>query len=242
VCRELLFATRFGDLGPSSRPHLDHLADCAHCREEVGFDRALVQQLRHALAERVRDTEPPARAWETILERARTPEPSRRVAVWQWSAAIIGRLRVATAMAGTGLALILALNMDVVPVPTQQPDAVPVVREASTLEQVPRMTTGRTGLMAYVRLADKIAAAAQPTDQELGLTRAVPRLQPRVSVPATEEEVQSEQSVEEEREVRLRVTIRPIQTPEPGATAVADDPDSARVSVAPARSAPGEPS
>lgn len=242
VCRELLFAARFGDLGPSSRPHLDHLAECAHCRDEVGFDRALVQQLRTALAERIRDVEPSAGAWEAILERARTPEPPRRVAVWQWSTAIIGRLRVATAMAGTGLALILALNMDVVPVPVPQRDAVPVVREAPALERVPRMTTGRTGLVAYARLASKVSGSARPADQDVALTRAVPRLQPRVSISAAGEEVETEQPAEEETQVRLRVTVRPIQTPEPGGTAPADGRDVSETSVPPVRSAPGEPS
>ncbi len=242
VCRELLFAARLGDLGESSRPHLDHLADCAHCREEVGFDRALVQQLRHALAERVGDAEPPARAWAAILERARTPEPSRRVAVWQWSAALVGRLRVATAMAGTGLALILALNMDIVPVPVQQREPVPVMREAQTLVQVPRMTTGRTGLVAYARLAAKVAAGAPLADQEAALTRSVPRVQPRASVPAAEEEVASEQPVQAEGEVRLRVTIRPIQTPEPGAATATDGIGATEERAAPLSSAPGEPS
>lgn len=241
VCRELLFATRLGDLGPSSRPHLDHLAECADCRQEVGFDRALVQQLRVALAERVADAEPPARAWEAILERARMPEPPRRVTVWQWSAAIIGRLRVATAMAGTGLALILALNMDVVPVPAPQRDATPVVREEPALEQVPRMTTGRTGLVAYTRLAAKVAAAGSGTDEEAAFTRSVPRLQPRATIPAAGEESEQEPSVQEGTEVRLRVTVRPIQTPDPGASGAADTGTDVR-SEPQIPATPGEPS
>lgn len=116
VCRELLWLARFGELGPSSQPHLDHLAGCRGCRDEVGFDREMVRQLRIALAARVEGMQPPASAWEAILRRAQAPEPSRFVSWWQRSVGLVGRLRTATAIAGTGLALVLALNMEVVPV------------------------------------------------------------------------------------------------------------------------------
>lgn len=114
ICRELLWLARFGEFGPSSAPHLEHLAGCRSCRDEVGFDRALVQQLRTALAARIEAADPSPRAWEGVLERMRQPEP------WparfrDWSRAFVGRLRTATAMAGTGLALLLALNLEVVP-------------------------------------------------------------------------------------------------------------------------------
>ncbi len=115
VCRELRWLARFGELGPSSQPHLDHLADCAACRDEVGFDRAMVQQLRSALALRVGGMTPSPDAWERILRRAQAPEPVA-TRLWSRSTAMLGRLRTATAVAGTGLALVLALNMEVVPV------------------------------------------------------------------------------------------------------------------------------
>lgn len=115
VCRELRWLARFGELGPSSQPHLDHLADCAACRYEVGFDRAMVQQLRSALAMRISGMTPSPEAWERILRRAQAPEPVA-ARLWSRSTAMLGRLRTATAVAGTGLALVLALNMEVVPV------------------------------------------------------------------------------------------------------------------------------
>ena len=127
VCRELRWLVRFGELGPDSQPHLDHLADCSACRDEVGFDRAMVQQLRIALAERIGGMAPSADAWERILRRAQAPEPAT-TRLRMWSAAILGRLRTATAVAGTGLALVLALNMEVVPVsvsPVSEPSPPP---------------------------------------------------------------------------------------------------------------------
>ena len=77
ICRELLWLARFGEFGPSSAPHLDHLAGCSACRDEVGFDRALVQQLRLALAERIASDEPSPSAWDVILERAPRPPGAR---------------------------------------------------------------------------------------------------------------------------------------------------------------------
>jgi hypothetical protein len=115
ICRELLWLSRLGELGPSSQPHLDHLVGCRACRDEVGFDREMVRQLRVALAERIEGMQPSSSAWEGILRRAQAPEPSRLAAWWQRSIGLVGRLRTATAMAGTGLALVLALNMEVMP-------------------------------------------------------------------------------------------------------------------------------
>ena len=123
VCRELLWLARFGELGVDSQPHLDHLTTCRGCRDEVGFDRAMVEQLRAALAERIAHAAPPPDAWETILARARAPEP--RPMGWRaWSSALVGRLRL-TALAASGLALVLALNTQVVPmtVPATTTDA-----------------------------------------------------------------------------------------------------------------------
>jgi hypothetical protein len=121
ICRELLWLSRFGELGPSSQPHLDHLVGCRSCRDEVGFDREMVRQLRVALAERIDGLQPSSSAWETILKRAQAPEPSGFAAWWQRSIGLVGRLRTATAMAGTGLALVLALQMEVMPLPATSP-------------------------------------------------------------------------------------------------------------------------
>jgi hypothetical protein len=121
ICRELLWLSRFGELGPSSQPHLDHLVGCRSCRDEVGFDREMVRQLRVALAERIEGMQPSSSAWETILARAQAPEPTGLAAWWHRSIGFVGRLRTATAMAGTGLALVLALQMEVMPLPATAP-------------------------------------------------------------------------------------------------------------------------
>jgi hypothetical protein len=135
ICRELLWLSRFGELGPSSQPHLDHLVGCRSCRDEVGFDREMVRQLRVALAERIEGMQPSSSSWETILRRAQAPEPTRFAAWWQRSMGLVGRLRTATAMAGTGLALVLALQMEVVPIARPMPDATIESPDLSMLEE-----------------------------------------------------------------------------------------------------------
>jgi hypothetical protein len=117
ICRELLWLTRFGEVGVDSAPHLDHLSGCRSCRDEVGFDRAMVQRLREALAARVADADPSPTTWERIVARAQAPEPAS-VRLWEWSTALVARLRVATGMAFASLALILALNTQLVPAGT----------------------------------------------------------------------------------------------------------------------------
>lgn len=120
TCRELLSFVRFGEWGPRSQAVLDHLADCRGCRDEVGLDREMVRQLRAALLERVVGAQPSPAAWEGILRRTQTPEPSR-LTWWERSIGVVGRLRTATAMAGAGLALVLALQMEIMPVPMVTP-------------------------------------------------------------------------------------------------------------------------
>lgn len=113
VCRELLSFVRFGELGPRSQPHLDHLAGCASCRDEIGYDREMVQRLRMALAARIEGMDPSPQVWEHILRRAQAPDPEPEGWLGRLGAAAVRR-RTTTAMAGTALALVLALNMEVV--------------------------------------------------------------------------------------------------------------------------------
>jgi hypothetical protein len=202
ICRELLWLARFGEFGPSSQPHLDHLASCSSCRDEVGYDREMVRQLRVALAARIEGMSPSSHAWEGILARAQAPEPGRWATWWSRSVGIVGRLRTATAMAGTGLALVLALNTQILP-------AAPAV-EASTdaettrLQQVPRLPTGRTALVVLVRQGD--GYEAQRPDPEQALTEAEARLTPRelTPVPAVEQSPAT-----------IQIVFRPLQSPEP---------------------------
>lgn len=130
--RELLSFDRFGELGPRSQPHLDHLAGCSSCRDAVGCDREMVQRLRVALAARIEGMDPSPQVWEQILRRAQAPDPVP-AAGWLTRLGIAAaRRRTTTAMAGTALALVLALNMEVVslmPV-TADPSLDAVVTEA----------------------------------------------------------------------------------------------------------------
>jgi anti-sigma factor RsiW len=209
VRREILDTVRFGEIGPGSSPHLEHLSRCAACRDEVGFDRALVAQLRRALEARVDPLTPPSRAWSAILRE--TQRPARRTSVWGWSASPVDRLRTATAMAGTGLALLVALNMEVVP--AAAPSAPPVDRtDDVTLQQIPRMPTGRTALVALANLSEERGALSQlGPDPERQLTQPDARVAPRERPQADIAEAPADDDGGSAPAVLL---IRPLQTPE----------------------------
>jgi len=158
ICRELLWLARFGEFGPSSGPHLDHLASCRSCRDEVGFDRALVRQLRTALATRVADADPSPRAWEGVLARMGQPEP-RPSRLREWSTVLVARLRVASAMAGGSLAIVLALNFQIVPV---LPSA--VIDGGITASTPARASVDGFRLGANVPPSDRPPAEEDPAD------------------------------------------------------------------------------
>jgi hypothetical protein len=121
IRRELLWLVRFGDLDAGSAPHLEHLAGCQGCRDEIGLDRAMVRQLRTALAERIGDASPSPTAWEGVLARMAQPEPNIGR---PWSARLAAFLRAGSAMAGASLALMLALNLELAPIgPIPAPEA-----------------------------------------------------------------------------------------------------------------------
>jgi len=125
ICRELLWLVRFGSFDAKSAPHLEHLSGCSACRDEVGLDRDLVRQLRTALEARVGVAIPSPAAWDGVLERMRQPEP-RLLRLRSWPVRFAAALRAGTAMAGAGLALVLALNLEVVPIgPVVQPEPIP---------------------------------------------------------------------------------------------------------------------
>jgi anti-sigma factor RsiW len=108
VRRELLEHFRFPqELGSRSGPHLAHLESCAACREEVGINRELVEQLRRALRERVEGSDPSAASWDLVRRRTveRPPTPwTMRVVRWGslLPAAVAGILMLAT-VSETGL-------------------------------------------------------------------------------------------------------------------------------------------
>jgi hypothetical protein len=70
ISREVIEFFRFGDLDARSAPHLEHLAVCAACRDEVGLDRELVIQLQRALTARVEGHAASPGAWLEIRRRA----------------------------------------------------------------------------------------------------------------------------------------------------------------------------
>jgi hypothetical protein len=207
ICRELLWLARFGEFGPSSQPHLDHLASCRGCRDEVGFDRAMVEQLRTALAARIKSANPPSTAWEGILARAQAPEPAPAARLWEWSTGLIGRLRWATAMAGTGLALVLALNMEIVPMALPSTNDAERVSEPTSLQQVPRIPVQVSSLAQLAREWGGAEGGPARPDPEAVLT-----LVGRVQPPARSSEVEAA----EPAPVVLRLVVRPMQTPDPG--------------------------
>jgi hypothetical protein len=181
ICRELLWLARFGEFGPSSAPHLDHLANCRGCRDEVGFDRALVQQLRVALAERIASEEPSARAWGVILARAQAPERSFGEYLRRHAVALASRLRTATAISAVALAGIIATSTQVAISHPEALSAETEVQQSSVGDQfemqplIPRPRPAATRVV-YVR-------AAAPSDPEAAFL--VTAARPVVTEPLT---------------------------------------------------------
>jgi hypothetical protein len=138
IRRELLWLARFGELGPSSAPHLEHLSRCGSCRDEVGFDRALVQQLRRALAERLSGEEPPPRTWDVILERAMAPEAGLGGFLRGHAVMLAARLRTATAVSAIALAGIIATSTQVAVTHPEAGSAETEVRTSAAGDQYER--------------------------------------------------------------------------------------------------------
>ncbi len=167
ICRELLWLARFGEFGPSSAPHLDHLAQCGVCRDEVGFDRALVQELRIALAERIAHDEPPPGAWNAILARSQAPERGIGAYLHRQLGAMAGRLRTATAISAMALAGIIATSTQVA---ITHPEAGSAETEVATsaagerFERQALLSRPRSDL--WLQVPVMYVAAAVPSDPE----------------------------------------------------------------------------
>ncbi len=230
ICRELLWLARFGEFGPSSQPHLDHLAGCQGCRDEVGFDRAMVDQLRIALAARIEHASPSSSAWDRILARAQSPEPRRGERLLGWSTALLARLRFATAMAGTGLALVLALNMEVIPVGVPVTDGASSDGESGALQQVPRVPPVPSALEQLVDAwgGPNQEGAARPDPEAAMVIGRVP--QPTAA------------SIDQPVESQLRIVFRATQTPEPEPAGVSAAIQTEGTTSSPSGSEPGVPS
>jgi hypothetical protein len=153
VRRALLWMSRFQEFGPDSQLHLDHLAGCRACRDEIGCDRALVRQLRAALAARVDGMEPSSSVWEQVRVLAQQPEPRRGRWSWRRAGNVMAIGRSLTAMAGTGLALVLALNTQIVTVTLPTTDAPPSAQTdrvgvPSAWDRLPRLGAEADGSAA----------------------------------------------------------------------------------------------
>lgn len=155
VCRELLSFVRFGELGPRSQPHLDHLAGCGSCRDEIGYDREMVRRLRMALAARIDGMDPSPQVWEQILRRAQAPDPETTAGWLAGLGVAAARRRTTTAMAGAALALVLALNMEVVSI--MPPATTDATMEATT-------DAGGTGSQRWAWPSAVVATAGTSRD------------------------------------------------------------------------------
>ncbi len=186
ICRELLWLARFGEFGPSSAPHLDHLAYCGNCRDEVGFDRALVQQLRTALAERAEVAAPSPGAWSAILERAQAPERGIGAFLHRHAGALAARLRTATAITAVGLAGIIATSTHVTIAPLEAGPPETRTRTSAAGEQFERQAMLPRSLAADERVPVVYIVAAAPSDPEMAfLVSASKATMPTVTTPET---------------------------------------------------------
>jgi hypothetical protein len=128
--RELVELVRFGEIDRRSAPHLEHLAGCRECREEVGFDRAFVQHMRTVLAERVDDASPSSAAWPIILARAQAGDRGLHAWLREHAVTFVGRLRTATAISAMAVAALLLVRTDIT-IPQAEAAPAPGGRTAS---------------------------------------------------------------------------------------------------------------
>lgn len=196
ICRELLWLARFGEFGPSSAPHLDHLSRCGGCRDEVGFDRALVQQLRVALAQRIEEATPSPGAWGVILERAQEPERGIGAFLRGHAMMLAARLRVATAVTAMALAGIIATTTQVAITHPEAGSAETEVLTSAAGELferqplIPRPRSAPSAPVVYV-------PASAPRDPEAAYVgRAFLATTPSVSVEAVVTEPAEETTIE----------------------------------------------
>lgn len=151
VCRELLELSRFGELDVRSAPHIEHLVDCRACRDVIGLDRALVQQLRVALRARIEGAAPSSAAWDGILRRTQRPEAGLGAWFRRRSALVLSRLRTATAVSATALAVLIASGTQV---GIQQQHAAPSSRATSAAgERFERQSLLAEARAGYLKIA-----------------------------------------------------------------------------------------
>ena len=174
VCRELVELFRFGELDRRSAPHLEHLATCRGCRDEVGFDRELVERLRVALAQRIEHEGPSGSAFAAILARAQSEEPQGWRRWLRLNPGVLAeRVRAAGGVAVVGLAVLLSTGtqLDIVQAP------------AGSSSDERSSSVAAAAWSAGVRAGRGSAAAG---DRNTGATSAT---QARVVVPIAEEGV-----------------------------------------------------
>ncbi|MDQ2934123.1 MAG: hypothetical protein M3R49_03910 [Chloroflexota bacterium] len=166
VCRELLELSRFGELDVRSAPHIEHLVDCRACRDEIGLDRALVQQLRVALQARIEGAAPSSAAWDGILRRTQRPEVGMAAWFRRRSAVVLSRLRTATAVSATALAVLIASGMQVGIHPAPSPRAASAAGER--FERQARLAEAQDGYpkSAASETAVAYVAPTTPSDPE----------------------------------------------------------------------------
>lgn len=231
ICRELLSFVRFGELGPRSQPHLDHLAGCSSCRDEVGYDREMVQRLRAALAARVEGMDPSPQAWEQILRRAQAPDPAPAEGWLARLGVAAARRRTTTAMAGTALALVLALNMEVVSVmPAIPTDAsmeavVSDVGDGDSLRWARPSATRRSPVVGDAAVEPRFITDSQPEIRMTGIVAgltppsaaaAPPEPAPEVRVVFRSVEPVGPLADDDRLDTGSRAQEEPDEEPEPG--------------------------
>jgi hypothetical protein len=185
--RELVDAVRFGGGLLRAGPHLDHLERCRACREEVSFDRELVSLLRRTLRERVGEADPSPEAWTAVVRGIAAPE--RGLLGWfrSRSALILARLRTATAVSATTLAVLVATG-------TQA-----TITDADPVPSNPRSTLGdwfeRQPVVARGSIPSAhpavVYVAPPPSDPEQVLIQSALLLSP-VAAPETSESAAEE--------------------------------------------------
>jgi hypothetical protein len=236
----------FGEQEELTTPHLDHLSGCRSCQDEAGIDRALVRELRRALAARVEGAAPSAGVWQVVLRRAQTEEAApagwrRWLGIGQGVSAampMMARLRTASVLSTMALAVMMANgqnSMPALPAPVGQV-------QVHGLDQFERQTTlpVRIELPAEPEETTPIIIPRRQSEERLVTPPPPPTILPRVAVPIVEPVEDDEDAVGEDEAPPPRIIWHLYP---PALDPAADPVDSTAGSdgAGPIRAMPGEP-
>lgn len=235
----------FGEQDGLTPPHLEHLSACRSCRDEAGVDRALVRELRRALAARVEGETPSAGVWQAVLRRAQEEPIASGWRAWlRWGqrgpAAVnpfVARLRTASVVSTMALAILIANGQNSMPVLPSAP--APAPEQAGKQWERQLVQPSRTDISLLKPTVARAPAPRSDVEERLFTAPVVYRPAPREAPDAGEAAMEVPSASDED--VRQHVVWQ-LYPPTLDPASEPASPGHASDRPPPLRSLPGEPS